>query len=388
VAVKLKPLNEQVVVIVGASSGIGRACALRFAERGAKVVLAARDEIGLATLADEITAKGGEAAFISADASAPVEMEAVARLAEERFGRVDTWVNDAAVTLFARFWETTPQEFRRIMEVNYLGQVHGALAALPALRRAGGGALIAISSVESIVSLPLHAAYSASKHAVEGAMDALRRELMAEGAPISVTSVKPGTINTPLFTNARNKMDVKPKGPSPIYDPHIVADCVLYAATHPVRDLFAGGAGKMMASAQMTAPKLVDRILARSGIPQSRTEEPRPGGEEGNLYEPYADDRAQGDFIKQSRRFSTYTWLETHPAAKLLLLLGGAVAGAAALTRKRGARSVTEVADSGLRADGAADLPAIPLPQTPEELVYEEAEVIIVAPALGDRVEA
>ena len=370
-AVKLKPIKQQVVVIVGASSGIGRVCALRFADKGAKLVVAARDEIGLTTLVDEIAAKGGEAAYQVCDATDPAEVEAVARLAEERFGRVDTWVNDAAVSVYARFWETTPDEFRRVMDINYLGQVHGCLAALPALRRTGGGAIIAISSVESIVSLPLHAAYSASKHAVEGAMDCLRRELMAEHAPISVTSIKPATINTPFFTNSRNKMNVKPKGPSPIYDPQVVADCVLYAAAHPVRDLFAGGAGKMMAVSQTRMPKLVDRILARTGIPSSRTDERRPGGKMGNLYEPYADDREKGDFTPKSRRFSAYTWLETHPAAKLLAF-GGAAAGAAMLARRRRGQD-------GREDGGPDERSALPLPEMPEDLVIEEAEIVFVA---------
>jgi NAD(P)-dependent dehydrogenase (short-subunit alcohol dehydrogenase family) len=155
------------------------------------------------------------------------------RAAIDAFGRIDTWVNVAAVTVYARFEDTTPEEFRRVIEVNYLGQVHGALAALPRLRANGGGALISVSSVESSVSPPLTSAYAASKHAIEGALDALRRELMAEGTPISITSVKPATINTPLFNNARSKLDVLPKGPPPIYQPGVVADCVLHAAADP-----------------------------------------------------------------------------------------------------------------------------------------------------------
>lgn len=328
---KLKPIQEQVVVVVGASSGIGRETALRFAERGAKVVVAARGEPGLSSLVGEIASRGGEAAYAVCDVTDFEQVRGVAETAARRFGRIDTWVNVAAVSVYARFEDTKPEEFRRVMDVNYLGQVHGALAALPHLRRAGGGALIAISSVESIVSLPLHGAYSASKHAVEGAMDALRRELMAEGAPISVTSVKPGTINTPFFENSRNKMDVKPKGPPPYYEPAVVADCVLYAAEHPVRDLFAGGAGKMMATTQMIAPKLVDAAMARVGIPASRTDMPEPGGAEGNLEAPRADtDRTEGYLGPSARRFSLYTWLETHPPAKALAA-GGALAGAALL---------------------------------------------------------
>jgi NAD(P)-dependent dehydrogenase (short-subunit alcohol dehydrogenase family) len=334
-SMRLKPVRDQVVVIIGASSGIGRETALRFADRGAKVVTAARGEPGLRSLVDEIAARGGEAVYRVCDVADFAQVQAVAREASDRFGRIDTWVNVAATSVYGRFEETTPEEFRRVMEVNYLGQVHGALAALPHLRRAGGGALIAISSLESIVSLPLHASYSASKHAVEGAVDALRRELIAEGAPISVTSVKPGTINTPFFDNTRNKMDVRPQGPPPFYDPGVVADCVLYAAEHPVRDLFAGGAAKMMATTQMLAPKLVDAALARFGIPAERRNEPEHGGALGNLYAPrLGDSRRDGDFTSRARRLSVYTWMETHPATKLIAA-GTVLAGLALLIGRR-----------------------------------------------------
>jgi NAD(P)-dependent dehydrogenase (short-subunit alcohol dehydrogenase family) len=197
---QLKPLNEQVVVILGASSGIGRETALRLADRGAKVVVAARGEPGLASLVDEITGRGGEATYVTCDVTDTAQVDAVATAAVQAFGSIDTWVNVAAVTVYAGFEETLPEEFRRVMDVNYMGQVNGARAALPHLRREGRGALISISSVESMVSLPLHSAYAASKHAVEGVFDALRRELLAEGVPISVTSVKPATINTPFFS--------------------------------------------------------------------------------------------------------------------------------------------------------------------------------------------
>ena len=332
---QLKSVPAQVVVVLGASSGIGREVALRFGAHGAKVMVAARSEPGLTSLVGEIEARGGEAMHAVCDVADPAQVQAVAEMAVQRFGRIDTWVNAAAVSVYARAEDTTPEEFRQVIEVNYLGQVHGALAALPRLRAAGGGALIAISSVESIVSLPLHSAYSASKHAVEGFIDALRRELMAEGAPISVTSVKPGTINTPFFDNSRNKMNVKPKGPPPFYDPGVVADCVLYAAEHPVRDLFAGGAAKSMATAQMIAPALMDAALARFGIPASRTDDPEPGGAAGNLDAPRVEDnRTAGDFGQQARRFSLYTWLETHPPAKMLVF-GGAVLGTALLLAPR-----------------------------------------------------
>jgi NAD(P)-dependent dehydrogenase (short-subunit alcohol dehydrogenase family) len=333
---QLKPVKDQVAVILGASSGIGRETAIRFAARGAKVVVAARSELGLASLVREITASGGQAVYAVCDVADFAQVEGVADTAMRTFGRIDTWVNVAAVSVYARFEDTSLEEFRRLMDVNFMGQVHGTKAALPHLRREGRGALIAISSVEGIASLPLHSAYAASKHAVEGLCDALRRELLAEGVPISVTSVKPGTINTPFFNNARNKMEVKPKGPPPIYQPSVVADCVLYAAEHPVRDLFAGGAGKVMAMNQMLAPRLLDAALARVGIPLQRTDEPASDVERAMDVPRAGDNRTEGDYSDHARRFSLYTWLQTHPRARVAA--AGGVLAATGLLLTRGER--------------------------------------------------
>jgi NAD(P)-dependent dehydrogenase (short-subunit alcohol dehydrogenase family) len=309
----LKPLSEQVVVILGASSGIGRITAQRLATGGARVVVAARSEPALDSLVGEINDSGGQAIAVPCDVSDIAQVEEVAVTAVETFGRIDTWVNVASVSVYATFEETSLEEFRRIVDVNLMGYVHGAKVALPHLRAAGGGALIVISSVEGTVSLPLHSAYATTKHAVEGLVDALRRELMAEGVPISVTSIKPASINTPFFNNARSKIGVKPQGAPPIYEPGVVADCVLYAATHPVRDLYAGGAGKVLALNQMVAPGILDKLLARFGIPLQKTDEPASKDDalETSRIE---EDRIDGDFSDQARRFSLHTWLETHPA--------------------------------------------------------------------------
>jgi NAD(P)-dependent dehydrogenase (short-subunit alcohol dehydrogenase family) len=335
---KLKPVRDQVVVVLGASSGIGRATAVMFAQRGAKVVVAARSEPGLTSLIEEITAVDGSATHVVCDVTDFEAVQRVAAHAVETYGRIDTWVNVAAVAVYARFEETTPAEFRRLMDVNYLGQVHGALAALPHLRASGRGALIAVSSVESIVALPLHSAYAATKFAVDGAMDALRRELMAEKAPISVTSIKPATINTPFFNNALNKMTVKPQGPPPFYQPQIVAKCIVYAAAHPVRDLFAGGGGRSMALSQKFAPKRTDATLARVGIRAAQTKEPTPLGSPGAVWAPRtADNRVQGDFSAKARSTSSYTWWQRHPrlrAARTVGLLSAASLGARSVVRR------------------------------------------------------
>src|ERR671913_2337229 len=207
---------------MGASSGIGHETALRFAMRGAKVVVAARSEAGLRSLEDEIRELGGEASAVVADVSEFEQVEAVAQSAVEEYGRLDTWVHLAAAGLFAPFDQTEPDEFRRVVEVDLMGQVYGAMAALPHIKREGSGALVHISSVVGKRSAPLQSAYSASKHGVEGFLESLRVELLRDGWGIGVTNVIPAAINTPFFTKARTKLGVKPKGFPPIYQPGVV----------------------------------------------------------------------------------------------------------------------------------------------------------------------
>src|ERR687894_1432376 len=200
---QLKPVDEQVVALMGASSGIGRESALRFARRGAKVVVSARGEDGLASLVDEIRSEGGQATYVVADTSEFEQVKAVADRAVEEHGRLDTWVHLAGVGLFATFEQTTPEEFARVIDVNLMGQVYGAMAALPHIKREGRGALIHISSVEAKRSFPLHSAYGASKHGIDGFLKALRLELKHERWLISVSQVMPATINTPFFDKGR-----------------------------------------------------------------------------------------------------------------------------------------------------------------------------------------
>src|SRR5215204_5056430 len=226
---RLKPVKEQVVVLMGASSGIGREAALRFAERGAKVVVSARSEEGLNSLVEEIRGKGGQVTAVPAEVTDFEKVKAVADRAVEEYGRLDTWVHLAAVGLFATFEQTTPEEFERVIDVNLMGQVYGAMAALPHLKREGRGALIHISSMGAKRSIPLQSAYCASKHGIDGFLEALRVELKHEGWPVSVTQVMPATINTPLFDKARTKLGVKPVAPPPIYQPGIVSEAILHA---------------------------------------------------------------------------------------------------------------------------------------------------------------
>jgi NAD(P)-dependent dehydrogenase (short-subunit alcohol dehydrogenase family) len=274
--VQLKPVEEQVVALMGASSGIGRETALRFAERGARVVVSARSEEGPNSLVEEVRDKGGQATAIPAEVTDFEQVKAVANAAVEKYGRLDTWVHLAAVGLFATFEQTTPEEFARVIDVNLMGQVYGAMTALPHLKREGRGALIHISSVEAKRSFPFHSAYGASKHGIDGFLEALRVELKHEGWPISGTQVMPATINTPFFDKGRTKLGVKPVGIPPIYEPETVANVILYAAENPARDLVSGGAAQALIINQRLSPRMLDTVLAtRAGFSPQLTDEPR-----------------------------------------------------------------------------------------------------------------
>jgi NAD(P)-dependent dehydrogenase (short-subunit alcohol dehydrogenase family) len=339
--VKLKPIENQVVVVMGASSGIGRETALRFAKRGAKVVVAARSEVGLRSLQNEIRGLGGEVRAVVADVSEFEQVEAVAQSAVEEYGRLDTWVHLAAAGLFAPFDQTQPEEFRRVVEVDLMGQVYGAMAALPHIKREGGGALVHISSV--VVgkrSAPLQSAYSSSKHGVEGFLDSLRVELLRDGwGSIGVTNVMPAAINTPFFTKARTKLGLKPKGFSPIYQPGVVADAILYSAEKAPREMVAGGAGKGMLLTQRLSPRLMDAIMVRGGFGSQMTDEPKSTADPDGLFAPMeGQDRAEGEFGEQALPRSYLTWLDTHPAWKWSIGVAGAALALRALRAKSGER--------------------------------------------------
>ena len=313
---QLKPIEEQVVVAIGASSGIGRETALRFAERGARVVVSARSKEGLESLVDEIRRTGGRAAAVPADVAEFGQAKAVADRAVEEYGTLDTWVHLSGVGLYATFDQTEPEEFKQVIEVNLMGQVYGAMVALPHIKREGRGALLHISSVEAKRSAPFHSAYAASKHGIDGFLESLRVELQREGWPISVTNVMPAAINTPFFSNSRTKLGVKPMGFPPIYQPNTVADVILHAAEHPTREVIAGGAGKAMLLTQRLSPGLMDAIMLRAGFDSQKTDEPKPENDPDNLFEPVEDNRIEGDFSDRAHPRSLYNWLEMHPLAQ------------------------------------------------------------------------
>jgi short-subunit dehydrogenase len=336
--VRLKKLSEQVVVITGASSGIGLTTAKLAAERGARVVLAARSEAGLAQAAADIERAGGTATTVIADVSKADDAQRVADTAIAEFGAIDTWVNNAGVSIYGRLTEIDIEDARRLFDVNFWGVVHGSNAAIPHLR-AQGGALINIGSMVSEQAIPLQGIYVASKHAVKGYTDTLRLELEEDGAPISVTLIKPAAIDTPFFEHAKNYMEAAPKPPAPVYDPSVVARAILECAERPVRDVFVGGGGRMIAGLGTVAPRLTDKYLERSMFESQKYDHPGRGTD--TLYAPASPEgRERGAYDGHVMKSSAYTTAALHPVATAVVMLGVGLAAAAGWRMLQGADEV------------------------------------------------
>jgi short-subunit dehydrogenase len=321
-SVSLKKLNDQVIVVTGASSGIGLATVRAAARRGARVVLVSRDEPDLRSAADAITAEGGRATYVVADVAVFDEVAHAAERAVEAFGAIDTWVNNAGVSIYGRITDVPLADARRLFETNYWGLVHGSLVALPHLRRAGG-ALINVGSVLSDTTMPLQGHYSASKHAVKGFTDALRIELEEEGAPISVTLVKPAAIDTPYPEHAGNHLGVEAKHQAPVYAPSLVAGAILDAAERPRRDVKVGGSAKVYTALETFAPRVLDKVKQATSFSGQRSDRPVQG--DSTLYAPRAGDgRERGHYPGHVAHYSAFTAASRRP---LTTLLGAAAVG-------------------------------------------------------------
>ena len=315
-AIRLKPIKEQVIVITGASSGIGLATAQEAARRGARVVLASRDEADIRKATDEIVAEGGQATAVVADVGDQASVDALAEQAITAYGRIDTWVNNAGVSIYGRLEEVPLDDAQRLFETNYWGVVHGSLAALPHLKRQGG-ALINVGSELSETAMPLQGHYAASKHAVKGFTDTLRIELHEAGAPVAVTLIQPAAIDTPYPEHAMNYLGVEPKHVPPVYAPEIVADAILACAESPHRNLRVGGAAKMFTMVEKVAPSLGDRMKERIAFDGQKSDEaPR---DDDTLYSPRPDDgRVRGNYPGRVMKRSLYTTAALNPMKTLL----------------------------------------------------------------------
>ena len=330
---RLKPLNQQVIVIVGASSGIGLATARLAAARGARLVLAARSAHALGELVDELRARSCEAIAVVADVTSEADVRHIADEAVRAFGGFDTWVNDAAVSAYGYCLQLPLEDMHRIVTTNFWGTVHGSRVACEQLCRTGG-ALINVGSVLSDVAVPLQGMYSASKHAVKGWTDALRLELMHQRAPVSVTLIKPSAIDTPYALHAENYLEDHTTHIPPVYSPRSVAAAILYAAEHPVRELIVGGSGKILLVLNTLARPVVDRGLATLFIWATHTGRPRQG--RPNLYEPSESLAEKGDYRGLTRP-SVYSALAIRPALTRTLAAGVGVAVAAWWRARRSA---------------------------------------------------
>src|SRR5579859_4574169 len=334
-------MEKQTVVVTGASAGIGRATARLFGQRGACVVLIARGQAGLDGAARDVEEAGGQALAISADMADYDQVTAAARQAEDRFGPIDVWVNVAFTSVFAPFIQISPEEFRRVTEVSYLGFVHGTLAALALMRLRDRGTIVQVGSALGERSIPLQSAYCGAKHAINGFTSSLRCELLHEKSGVRVTVVQMPAVNTPQFSWVRSRLPNHPQPVPPIYEPEVAARGVLFAADHPGRKEYWVGASTVATLlANRVVPAVLDRYLARTGYRSQQTSEPADPDRPENLLQPVDgvnghDFGAHGAFDDRSHGRSAQAWLSRHAGLSAAFLGGAAVLGGV-LAGKRG----------------------------------------------------
>ena len=336
-AIRLRKLHDQVMVITGATSGIGLTTARMAAARGARLVLAARSKDALDELADELRSRGVMVETVAADVGNIADVEKIGEKAMARFGRIDTWVNNAGISVFGRLEEVKPEDHHRLFQTNFWGTVNGSLEALRRMRR-HGGAIINVGSEVSERAIPMQGMYAASKHAVKGFTDALRMEVEKEGAPLAVTLMRPAAIDTMFAVHARNYMDKEPALPPPIYAPEVVADAILYCAEHPKRDAYAGGASKMIAASSKLMPALFDRYMNASMFKQQKSDRPTAPNRRDALYKPdeSAELRQRQGMPQNVHERSLYTRTSLRSSPLTTALVGGALLAAFSLARRFG----------------------------------------------------
>ena len=314
--VRLKPVDRQTIVITGGSSGNGLATAREAVRRGAAIVLAARNAEALERVRRELAEQGGRVAICPADVSSEADVARIAEVAIERFGGFDSWVNDAAAATYGAMEDVSLEDHRRIFDVNYHGLLMGSLVAARHLRERGGGAIVNLGSVLSDRAMIFQGPYSATKAAVQAATDALRMELERAGAPISVTLIKPGAINTPYPEHARNYMEAPPRLPPLLYDPALVAEAILFACETQRRQLYIGGSGYLISLAGRMAPRATDLAMEAFGV--AAQQKPGDSGDPAkrdNLYEARSDGEAHGAQDVFVRRTSLLLQTQTRPLA-------------------------------------------------------------------------
>ena len=321
--------TPEVVVITGASSGIGRATVREFAKHGAHIGLLARNERALNDARDEVESLGGRALAIPTDVTDPEQVEAAADRVEEEFGPIDIWVNDAMTVVFAPLKDITPEEFKRATEVNYLGFVYGTMSALKRMLPRDRGTIVQVGSALAYRGIPLQSTYCGSKFAIRGMTDSLRTELKHDGSNVHVTMPQLPGLNTPQFDHCRIKLGHYPQPVPPIYQPEVAAEGIYYAAHHKRREVYVGASTAIVIMGNKLFPGLGDWYLGRTGYSSQQTQKPLEGSyQPGNLFEPVTEDPgAHGRFDGQAHEKSPQLWATKNRGA---LALGGlALAGVA-----------------------------------------------------------
>ncbi|MEV0470986.1 SDR family oxidoreductase [Streptomyces prunicolor] len=337
-------MNQQTVVITGASAGIGRASARLFAERGANVVLLARGKAGLDAAVADVEERGGLALAVPTDMADPAQVEAAAVAAEDAFGPIDIWVNNAFTSVFAPFMEIEPDEYKRVTEVSYLGFVNGTRAALRRMIPRDAGVIVQVGSALGDRAIPLQSAYCGAKHAVNGFTSSVRTELMHRHSHVHITVVQMPAVNTPQFSWVLSRLPKHPQPVPPIYQPEVAARAVANAADHPRRkQYYVGVSTAATVLANKLAPALLDRYLARTGYASQQTDAGGAGTREPNLWHP-ADEApehdygAHGTFDERSHPRSAQAALARHPGLVLAGVTGAVAMGLGAAIRRRGPR--------------------------------------------------
>jgi NAD(P)-dependent dehydrogenase (short-subunit alcohol dehydrogenase family) len=343
-----KPLDRQVVVLTGATSGIGLATARELSKRGADLVIVARNREALDTLAAELERPDAGCLAVEADVADAAALENVATQAIERYGRIDTWVNNAAAAMFGRLADVSIEDHRRVFDVNYFGVVQGSLIAMRAMR-ARGGTIINIGSVLSDRALVAEGPYSASKAAVKGFTDALRMEIDADGLPINVTLIKPSAIDTPYMEHAKNLLGSEGTvTPPPHYAPETVAEAIAFACENRRRDLYVGFGGYLIGVLGSRFPRATDLVMSALMVTGQETKDPGRPAMRDNLYQPRQDLAERSSLGLPARRSSLFLKAQMHPLAAAGMIAGAGLALASALLRPRRSRSAFLPRRSGL----------------------------------------
>ena len=329
-------MAAETVVITGAAAGVGRATAQAFARHGARIGLLARGVDDLNAAAAEVEAAGGEALVLPTDVADSDAVEAAAAAVERQFGAIDIWVNCAMATIFARFWDITPEEYRRATEVTYLGYVHGTMAALRRMRSRDRGTIVQVGSALAYRAIPLQSAYCGAKFAIRGFTDSIRTELIHDGSRVHITMVQMPALNTPQFDWARNKMGRRPQPVKPIFQPEVAAEAILYAAHARRRELYVGGSTMKAILANKIAPGLLDRYLARDYAGQLSHETADPDRPDNLFAAVSGDHGAHGRFDGKARGFSLELAASRHRGWICAGIGIAAGAAAALLTTRRG----------------------------------------------------